>query len=120
MRVGDRLVRLDDGMPGTVELTTMPGSEIPEKRVVYVDRGERRIASRGEKWVSAEPPPLPLRAEEKFLIAAWADKALRAYEKNEPLKVWEKPQLSHEPYDGELVLAILAYLSERELRAAAK
>lgn len=120
MKVGDRLVRLDDGMTGAVELVTLPGTDIIDKRIVYTDRGERRIASKGERWVSAEPPPLPLRAEEKFLVAAWADKALRAYEKNEPLKVWEKPQLSHEPYDGELVLAILAYLSERELRAATK
>lgn len=112
------MLRLDDGMVGTVELVMLPGSEVPDKRVVYIDRGERRTASRAEKWVSAESPPLPLRAEEKFLIALHADKALRAYEKNEPLKFWELPKLSDEPYDNELVVAILAYLSQRELRAA--
>jgi hypothetical protein len=62
--------------------------------------------------------PLPLRAEEKFLIALYADKALRSYEKNEPLKFWEKPKLSDEPYDSELVLAILGYLSRREMVTA--
>lgn len=118
MKIGQRLIRLDDGMAGTVELVTMPGSDVPDRRIVYTDRGERRIAGKGEKWVSAEPPPLPLRAEEKFLIALHADKALRAFEKNEPLKVWEKPKLSDEPYDAELVMAILAYLSEREMLAA--
>ena len=120
MKTGDRLVRLDDGMVGTVELVTSPGSDVPDKRIVYNDRGERRIAGKAEKWVSADAPPLPLRAEEKFLVAAWADKALRAYERNEPLKVWEKPTLNDEPYDSELILAILAYLSEREIRAAIK
>ena len=67
--------------------------------------------------MSAEPPPVSLRAEEKFLVALWADKALRAYEKNEPLKSWDPPKLSDEPYDNELVLAILSYLTAREAHA---
>lgn len=112
------MLRLDDGMVGTVELVILPGNEVPEKRVVYVDRGERRIGSKSERWVSAEQQPMPLRAEEKFLIALHADKALRAYEKNEPLKFWELPKLSDEPYDNDLVVAILAYLSQRELDRA--
>jgi hypothetical protein len=120
MKTGDRLVRLDDGMVGTVELVRMPGGTEDEKRIVFLDRGERRVAGKAEKWVSASPAPAPLRAEEKFLIAAWADKALRAYERNEPLKVWEKPTLNDEPYDSELIVAILAYLSEREIRASIK
>jgi len=118
MKIGERMLRLDDGTVGTVELVILPGTEIPEKRVVYMDRGERRIGSRNERWVSAEPLPMPLRAEEKFLIALHADKALRAYEKNEPLKFWELPKLSDEPYDNELVVAILTYLSRRELERA--
>lgn len=109
------MVRLDDGMRGTVEIVTIPGVDLPDKRIVFEDRGEKRIASKTEKWVSAEPPPMPLRAEEKFLVAMWADGALRAIEKNEPHKTWEKPRLSDEPYDSELVLAILSYLSQREL-----
>lgn len=120
MKTGQRLVRLEDGMVGTVELVQMPGAVEGERRIVFYDRGERRIANKSERWVSAEPPPVPLRAEEKFLIALHADKALRAYERNEPLKVWEKPKLSDEPYDSELVVAILAYLSEREIRASTK
>ena len=116
MKIGHRMLRLDDGMVGTLELVTMPGSDIPEKRIVFLDRGERRIASKTERWVNADPPKAPLRAEEKFIIALHADKTLRAFEQNEPLKWWEKPKLSDEPYDNELVMAILSYLSERELR----
>lgn len=115
MRLGMRVLRLDDGMVGSVEEVIMPGSEVPEKRIVYHDRGERRIAAKTETWVSAEPAPSPMRAEEKFLIALYADKALRAYEKHEPLKFWQPPRLSDEPYDNELVVAILSYLSKREL-----
>jgi hypothetical protein len=114
MKAGQRMMRLDDATVGVVEVVTMPGATEPERRIVYNDRGERRIAGKGEKWISAEPVPLPLRAEEKFLIALWADKALRAYERNEPLKFWEKPKLSDEPYDNELVMAVLSYLSHRE------
>jgi hypothetical protein len=116
--LGQRMIRVDDGTIGTVEEVTLPGSPEPERRIMYTDRGERRIAAKSEKWVSAEPAPLPLRAEEKFLIALHADKALRAYERNEPLKFWEHPKLSDEPYDNELIVAILAYLSEREIRAS--
>ena len=116
MKLGMRVMRLDDGMVGTVEEVILPGAEAPEKRIVYHDRGERRMAAKSEHWVSAEPAPVPLRAEEKFLIALYADKALRAYERNEPLKFWEAPKLSDEPYDSDLVLAVLSYLSRRELR----
>lgn len=115
MKLGARMIRLDDGMRGTVELVTIPGIDMPEKRIVFEDRGERRIASKAEKWISADPPPMPLRAEEKFLVAMYADRALRAIERNEPHRVWEKPTLRDEPYDNELVLAVLAYLSQREL-----
>jgi hypothetical protein len=115
VKLGARMLRLDDGMVGTVEMVALTDNSLPEKRVVYLDRGERRIGSKTEKWILAEPPPAPLRAEEKFIIALHADRALRAYEKNEPLKFWEKPRLSDEPYDNELVLAILAYLSSREV-----
>jgi hypothetical protein len=109
------MLRVEDGVRGTVEMVTIPGLDMPEKRIVYEDRGERRLASKTEKWISAEPPPQPLRPEEKFLVAMWADRALRAIERNEPYRVWEKPKLSDEPYDNELVLAVLSYLSQREL-----
>lgn len=118
MRLGLRVQRLDDGMLGSVEEVIIPGSEHPEKRIVYIDRGERRIAGKTERWVSAEPAPAPLRAEEKFLIALHADKALRAYECNEPLRYWEVPRLKDEPYDNDLVMAVLSYLSQRELRGS--
>jgi hypothetical protein len=118
VKLGQRMLRLEDGMVGTVELVTLPGLPEPERRVVYLDRGERRIAGKTERWINADPPAAPLRAEEKFVIALHADRALRAYEKNEPLKFWEKPKLSDEPYDSELVMAILGYLSQREMKAA--
>ncbi len=118
MKIGQKMLRLDDGMVGTVELVIPPGMEQPEKRIIYTDRGERRLASKQERWVTTEAPPLPLRAEEKFLIAMHADKALRAYERNEPLRYWEQPKLSDEPYDNELIVAILAFLSQREIPSA--
>ncbi len=117
MKIGQRMIRLDDGMRGTVEMVTMPGSNEQDKRVVYHDRGEKRVAAKAERWVDAEPPPVPLRAEEKLLIALWADKALRAYEKNEPFKSWDPPKLGEEPYDTNLVLAVLSYLTTREALA---
>ena len=109
LRAGRQMVRVDDGQRGVVEL-----DEHGSARIAYVDRGEKRVAGRREVWVDADPPPAPLRAEEKLEIALHADRALRAVEKHEPLKFWEKVRMSDEPYDSGLVMAILAYLSERD------
>lgn len=109
---GQRMVRLDDGMKGVV------GQDGPELRIIYLDRGEERIALKSEKWTVDELKPGPLRSEEKLLIALHADRALRAYERCEPLKSWERVCSSADPYDEGLVVAILAYLAERQTRAA--
>jgi hypothetical protein len=109
---GQRMVRSSDGMKGTVAL------DGPELRIIYVDRGEERYASKTERWDPDELVPGPLRSDEIWLIAAHADRALRAYERNEPHKTWEPLTLKHKSYDTGLVLTIVDYLSQRETRAA--
>lgn len=109
MKLGQRMIRLDDGMKGVV---AQDGAEL---RIVYVDRGEERMARRSEKWVPDELHPGPLRAEEKMTIAWWADRALQAYETNTVLKHWERPDLdAFEVYDEGLLRVILDYLESRE------
>jgi hypothetical protein len=115
--VGTRMVRPDDGRRGAVEFVTFEAGSnaTTEPRVVYYDRGERVIAPKREHWEPDElGKRLPLRAEEKLEVALHADRALRAIDQHEPLKFWERPALSAEPYDANLVLAIIAYLSTRE------
>jgi hypothetical protein len=109
---GQRMVRLDDGMQGTV------AQDGPELRIVYLDRGEERMAAKSENWVVDELDPGPLRPSEVFLVAATADRALRAYEKNEPHKYWETIPLTYEPYDPGLVRTISDYLNRRKTRPA--
>lgn len=109
MKLGQRMVRLDDGMKGVV------AQNGPELRIVFVDRGEERMAPRSEKWVPDELHPGPLRPEEKMTIAWWADRALRAYETNTVLKHWEKPDFEvDEVYDQGLFQLIIEYLESRE------
>ncbi len=106
LTLGQRLVRLDDGMKGTVK------QYADELRVLYLDRGEERLAPKGETWVADEIAPGPLHTDEMRLIAHYADRALRAHERHEPFKYWEKPNLL-EIYDSGFVETILAYLSKR-------
>lgn len=105
---GQRMVRVADGMKGVV------GQDGPDLRIIYMDRGEERLASKAERWVEDELVPGPLLAEEKFAIARHADRALRAFEKNEPLKTWEPVRSTDVAYDPGLMRAILDYLSQRE------
>ncbi len=109
---GQRMVRVSDGMKGHVM------QDGPELRIVYLDRGEERLASKAENWVEDELEPGPLRPSERFLIAATCDRALRAYEKNEPHKYWETIPLTYRAYDEGLMEVIDEYLSQRETRAA--
>jgi len=109
LKVGRAMVRLDDGQRGVVEL-----DEQGSARIAYQDRGEKRVAGRREVWVDADPPPAPLRAEEKLTVALYADRVLRSLERHEPLKFWERVSMSDDPYDPGLVMAVLAYLSERD------
>lgn len=109
MKLGQRMVRIDDGMKGVVSQNG------PELRIVYVDRGEERLALKSEKWVPDELKPGPLRLEEKATIAWYADRALRAYERNEIFKHWEKPDVENEEvYDEGLARVIMDYLTARE------
>lgn len=109
MKLGQRMVRLDDGMKGVV------AQNGPELRIIYTDRGEERMAPRNERWVPDELHPGPLRAEEKATIAWYADKALEAYEQNKVFKVWEKPDVQNDHcYDEGLVEVIVGYLTSRE------
>lgn len=109
---GQRMVRVDDGQKGIV---AMDG---PDLRIVYLDRGEERMAPKSEKWVPDELEPGPLRPVERFLIAATCDRALRAYEQNEPHKYWETIPLTYRAYDEELMALIDRHLARRHTRAA--
>lgn len=108
MKLGERMLRVNDGQRGVV------AQNGPELRIVYFDRGEERLAPKNEKWVLDELRPGPLRAEEKVLVALYADRALRAIERHEPHKTWEKPELDAEVYDKGLLHAIVQYLSDRD------
>lgn len=108
MKLGQRMLRLEDGQRGTV------AQNGPELRVVYLDRGEERIASKKEKWVPDELPPMPLRAEEKLLVAQHADRALRAIDRHEPHKTWEAIHPGEPFHDLGLVNVILRYLADRQ------
>ena len=105
--LGQRMLRLEDGRKGVVALVE------GERRVTYEDRGELLVAPKREEWIPDESPRPPLRAEEKLEVAMHADRALCAIDRHEPLRFWERPSLSDEPYDANLVLAIIAYLSAR-------
>ena len=109
---GQRMVRVSDGMQGVV------AQDGPELRITYIDRGEERLAGKAEKWTPDELVPGPLRPSERFLIAATCDRALRAYECNEPHKYWETIPLTYRAYDEGLMEVIDDYLNLRRTRAA--
>lgn len=107
------MVRTDDGMRGVVELTAMPGFEqYEELRIVYVDRGEKRIAGKREVWEPERAPPRALRTEEILAVAMAADRMLEALDRNLPVKWWEQggPRV---PYDNGLVALIFGHLDKR-------
>jgi hypothetical protein len=107
MKLGQQMIRQDDGQKGLV------AQQAGELRIVYLDRGEPRVAGKGEKWVPDELPQGPLRAEERLMVAHYADRALRAIDLHEPHKTWEKINLSWPIHDLGLVNAIVAYLGDR-------
>ncbi len=112
--VGTRMLRLEDGRQGQVELASLPGSNGPlEKRIVYYDRGDRIVASKLERWVVDAPPAKGLRSEEIQQVARNADRVLRALERHEPFRWWEEPNLDATPHDPELVALITEYLTKR-------
>lgn len=114
LTVGARMVRQDDGMRGVVMLVDVTsGGQYQEPRVVYMDRGEKRIAPKKEKWDLETLPPRKLRDEEMQFVACWADAVLEAIEKNQPFKFWESVKLDRVQHDPELVSAILRHLVTR-------
>lgn len=112
MILGERMVRVADGQRGVVARSG------PELRILYLDRGSERLAAKSEKWVPDTLKPGPMRAEEMYLVALHADRALHAYETNAPLKWWEKPALTDVPYDQGLIDVVQRYLESRETKAA--
>lgn len=115
MRQGKQMVRVDDGMRGVVELVEMPNAPgYVESRIVYTDRGERRIAGKREKWEPVVAPPRKLRAEEIALVAATADERLRALDTHQVYRWWDAVHAGpREAYDPELVRVITEHLSKR-------
>lgn len=109
--LGRRMVRIEDGTKGVVALNG------PELRIVYVDRGEERLALKSESWIVDELKPGPLRIAEMYRIARYADRALRACECNEPHKWWNDPT-TEGVYDPGLVSAVMEYLGQRTTRSA--
>jgi hypothetical protein len=109
--LGRRMVRIEDGTKGVV------AQNGPELRIVYLDRGEERLALKSESWIVDELKPGPLRPVEKMLIALHADRALRAFERNEPLKFWDQPDVAN-IYDMGLIEVIQDYLAQRTTRSA--
>lgn len=113
LTAGQLMVRVDDGVRGTVQLTPIPGFEDhQELRIVYFDRGEMRIAGKREPWEPVTAPPKKLRPEEIQRVAMAADRQLRALDMNEPL-MWWAPQQLERVHDGGLVKVIAEYLLAR-------
>jgi len=114
LTAGQQMVRVDDGMRGTVQLVAVPGYDLQELRVVYFDRGEQRIAPKREPWEPVAPLPKKLRADEILTIASFTDQLLRSIDKNEPTKWWEWGYKREEPYhDLGLATLIIEYLEKR-------
>lgn len=110
---GQRMVRVDDGMKGVVELVTIPGYELEELRITYVDRGEKRIAGKREPWESVKDPPRKLREEEIVAVAYTADRMLYALDSARPFDWWRKIDGNEPPHDPGLVDVIEQYLRKR-------
>lgn len=108
------MIRTDDGMRGRVELVEVPGFENQfERRIVYVDRGEKRIAGKREVWEVEKEPPKKLREEEMLRVAGAADLALRAIDRNEAGQWWRFGGIPTDWHDPELKALILGYLEKR-------
>lgn len=112
--VGTPMIRVDDGMKGIVEMTSPPGLErYVEPRIVYYDRGERRIASKLEKWDVEQVPGAKMRTEEMLLVAFAADRQLEALDKHQPDRNWQPLAERRTIHELGLVNVILDYLRKR-------
>jgi len=106
--VGERMMRVDDGMRGLVVQ-----SEGDIARIAYVDRGEQRFAGKGEKWEPIVKPTRAMRREEMLEVARCADSCLRSMELHEPFRFWEAYG-SRPSHDQDLVELIVHYLEQRK------
>lgn len=112
--IGAPMIRQDDGMLGVVEMTSPPGIErFSEARIVYYDRGERRVASKLEKWDVRQEPGARMRAEEMLLVAYAADRQLEAIDKHQPDRHWEPLSERRSIHELGLVNTITEYLRKR-------
>lgn len=112
--LGAPMVRVEDGMKGVVEMTSPPGLErYVEARIVYFDRGERRVASKLEKWETEQTPGSKMRTEEMLLVAYAADRQLEALDKHQPDRNWEPIASRRTIHELGLVQVILDYLRKR-------
>ena len=112
--IGTPMVRVEDGMRGVVEMTSPPGLDrYVEARIVYFDRGERRVASKLEKWETEQTPGAKMRTEEMLLVAYAADRQLEALDKHQPDRNWEPIASRRTIHELGLVQHILDYLRQR-------
>lgn len=108
------MIRVDDGMIGVVEMTSPPGFDrYTEPRIIYFDRGERRVASKLEKWEVEQSPGAKMRTEEMQLVAYAADRQLEALDKHQPDRYWEPVTSRRAIHDLGLVQLITDYLRKR-------
>lgn len=115
--VGQRMIRTDDGMKGSVELVAVPGFEDEfERRIVYLDRGEKRVAPKREAWEPVRDPPRRLTPAEIQIVAWSADVELEAIEHNHLPRRWDTPdrRVGGGAYDVGLCAAISEYLQKRD------
>jgi len=110
---GQRLRRLSDGVEGVVREVAIPGGPAfaTEYRIMYEDRGELLMAPKREQWIPVEEPRAPLHEDEIREVALRADQALRAVDRHEVYRYWERPL--EQAHDPELVRVISEYLRAR-------
>lgn len=112
--VGTPMIRVEDGMKGVVEMTSPPGLDrYVEPRIVYYDRGERRVASKLEKWETEQTPGAKMRTEEMLLVAYAADRQLETLDKHIPDQFWKPLSERRTIHELGLVNVILDYLRKR-------
>lgn len=105
--LGSKMIREDDGQRGEVALIE------GERRIVYEDRGEQRVAPKKERWFASQDPTQKLRATEIIEVALFADRALRSIDNHVPHRYWEKPALADGIHDQGLFDLITGYLQKR-------
>lgn len=111
--VGTRMVRVEDGMRGVVEVQQDWDGKA-SAAIFYYDRGELMRAKKNEIWEPEMTPPKKLTDEEIERVARMADAQLRSLERHEPFSWWKANPCWLEPtHDPGLVEVITEYLKRR-------